>query len=411
LKKVAIIGAGISGLSIAKLLADSFECEILESEEDIGGIARTKSVNEVPYHTVGGHCFNSKNQDVMDFVFNSVLTKEKWNLFQRSADINFCNNIIAYPIEFSIKNIYQFDKELAFNITNDFLNANVNGPKNLEEWFIQNFGETLSRKYFIPYNKKIWQMDPKNMSYSWVEGKLPLPDKKSFFNALMDQEKDSMPHSKFYYPKSNNQNTFIDALADKLNIITNYKVKKIEKINDKWLINNEKIYDIVISTMPLDKIPVALNAPAEILEEAKKLKYNKVTNVLWERKALNSTWTYYPEDNTIFHRHIHIGNFLHPKKNYTITESMGEHTFEEMKKYGEKVNYLIEPIDYNVSDYAYPVFDQNYQKSTGKIKMYLEEKGIYTLGRFGEWNYYNMDICIEKAMELSKKLKNKEGVQ
>lgn len=108
--------------------------------------------------------------------------------------------------------------------------------------------------------------------------------------------------------------------------------------------------------------------PNEILDEAKKLKYNRVTNVLWKTKPIDFTWSYYPSADTIFHRHIHIGNFFNPKENYTITESMGEHTYKEMIEHGKKFDYLLEPLDYNVSDYAYVVYDQNYNNTTSKIK-------------------------------------------
>lgn len=40
--KICVIGAGISGLSIAQLLKDHFEVEVLESDSTIGGIAKTK---------------------------------------------------------------------------------------------------------------------------------------------------------------------------------------------------------------------------------------------------------------------------------------------------------------------------------------------------------------------------------
>ena len=59
--KICVIGAGITGLTVAKALSDRHQVEIYEKESDIGGIAKVKSVNGVAYHTVGGHCMNYKN--------------------------------------------------------------------------------------------------------------------------------------------------------------------------------------------------------------------------------------------------------------------------------------------------------------------------------------------------------------
>ncbi len=76
-----------------------------------------------------------------------------------------------------------------------------------------------------------------------------------------------------------------------------------------------------------------------------------------------------------------------------------------MKGEGERFDYLLEPIDFHVSDHAYVVFDNNYKYSREKILNYIEnQSGVYTLGRFGEWEYYNMDICIKSAMNLSKRI-------
>lgn len=64
-----------------------------------------------------------------------------------------------------------------------------------------------------------------------------------------------MPHSTFYYPNTNNQNTFVDALAKDLSIINNFKVDSIEKIDNHWVINKDHVYDLIINTMPLDILP------------------------------------------------------------------------------------------------------------------------------------------------------------
>lgn len=405
--KIGVLGAGITGLSVARLLNKHFEVEVLEKQSQCGGIARTRDVSGNAFHVVGGHCFNSKYIEVMDFVFKEILPKEKWHKIKRDSAIRFKDHEINYPIEFSIQQIYKFDKDLALKITTDFLGSKDDLIyANLEEWFRKKFGNTLSEKYFIPYNSKIWNNEPKNMSPAWVEDKLPIPDKYSFFEGLVDNAKDKMAHAEFYYPDSNNQNTFIDSLSEGLNIAYNTDVSKIslDENNNQWIVNEDKHYDVLISTLPLNELPTIMNAPKEILDAAVKLKYNSVSNVFWESKPTDRTWTYLPGENTIFHRYIHIGNFYKPSLCFTITESIGKKTFEEMVEDGQKDPFLIKPIDFNISEHAYVVFDENYADSTFIIKKYLEEIGLFSIGRFGEWQYYNMDVCIKSSIELAKKI-------
>lgn len=403
--KICIIGAGVSGLTAGRLLSNDHDVTIYEKNPNIGGIARTKKVDGTTYHLVGGHCLNSKNKDVMDFIFNEVLPEDCWHHVVRDAKINLNGTFISYPIEYSIKEIEKFDNNLAFNITKDFFSAVDKKVDNLADWFTVRFGETLAKEYFIPYNRKIWNMDPSEMSPLWIDGKLPMPDKMDFFNALISNKKDTMAHSTFYYPNSNNQNSFIEALSKNLDIVTNFEVTSIDKVNSKWIINKELSYDLVINTMPLNLLPFVVGGvPDSVKNAAKKLKYNKVTNMLWKTKPIDFTWSYYPSENTIFHRHIHIGNFFKPSTNFTITESIGEHSYEEMVEHGNKFDYLLEPLDYNVSDYAYVVYDQNYSSATRIVKKYFSNTGLYSVGRFGEWEYYNMDVCIESVMKLVTKI-------
>ncbi|MEZ9877664.1 NAD(P)-binding protein [Vibrio breoganii] len=404
--KIGIIGAGISGLSLAKMLKKDHDVVVFEKESCVGGIARTDTVNHATYHLVGGHCFNSKNKEVLDFVFDEVLPVNEWHRVERKAKIFFKGELVSYPIEFSIQEIAKIDKDLAFRITRDFLNTGTEDRKDLESWFISKFGNTLAQEYLIPYNRKIWNNEPKNMSPDWVEGKLPIPNRDSFLKALISSEDDMMPHSSFYYPNTNNQNDFIAALASGINIKTDYNVSSLryDKSINKWFINEEECFDKIVSTMPLDILPSIIDGvPESVLESARKLKYNKVSTMLWESQPTELTWTYDPSPDTLFHRHIHIGSFFSPKKNITITEAIGEHDYDSMAQAGKKIPYLVKPLAHNVSGRAYVVFDENYSESVADIMKYLESIDLTTLGRFGEWEYYNMDICIESALKVSKK--------
>jgi len=72
---------------------------------------------------------------------------------------------------------------------------------------------------------------------------------------------------------------------------------------------------------------------------------------------------------------------------------------------GRKDPFLLEPLAYHVSDHAYVVYDENHANATSSIRNYLSKLGIRTAGRFGEWQYYNMDVCIKSAMDLADTIK------
>jgi protoporphyrinogen oxidase len=243
------------------------------------------------------------------------------------------------------------------------------------------------------------------MDYRWVADKLPTPNKEMIFESLIESKKDTMPHSEFYYPNTNDQQTTIDAIAVGLDVKCGYEVKKIAKSNTGWLINDEFSADILISTIPLKELPKLIaHVPYDILNSAEDLKYNKISNVLWRSKPTTKTWTYYPLQSSIFHRYIHIGSFHSPVTSYTITETMGERSFETMVEKGRKDPFLIEPLDYNISDYAYVVFDDKREAAVERINNYMNQISLYNVGRFAQWEYFNMDVCMKECFLLFDKL-------
>ena len=411
--KIAVLGAGISGLSIAKMLNSEFDVEVFERLHQTGGIARSEIIDQLSYHVTGGHCFNSIYPDVMDFVFNEVMPLTEWNKIERKAEVALGNFTVPYPIEYAIKHIFKHDPQLALNILSNYFSTNHQmKSNNLLEWFENHFGTVLTELYFKPYNEKIWKKNLEEVSFEWVKDKLPIPDKASVLRSLFEDESDQMPHRFFYYPKSNSQNTFIDRLANGSKVNFNYNIHKIayNDLSKKWIINNELEFDLVISTLPLNELPSLItDAPQTVVETAKQLRYNKLTTTLWETQPTNCTWTYVPSKSKLAHRYIHIGNFFKPHKNVTITEAIGSYSLEEIAQSEANNPFFIKPLAHHVSDHAYVVFDKNHGSATQEIFDYLKQINLYTLGRFGEWQYYNMDICIKKSIDLSEIIIGKYG--
>ena len=46
---------------------------------------------------------------------------------------------------------------------------------------------------------------------------------------------------------------------------------------------------------------------------------------------------------------------------------------------------------------AYVVYNHGYRDAVGRIREYLIERNVLPFGRFGGWEYLNMDAVMEKA--------------
>jgi len=55
-------------------------------------------------------------------------------------------------------------------------------------------------------------------------------------------------------------------------------------------------------------------------------------------------------------------------------------------------------------EYAYIVYEQGYEQHFALVKRWLEDRGIYPHGRFGAFEYLNVDGCVIRSIELAERL-------
>ena len=100
MKKIAIIGAGVSGLTVAQLLKDKARVVVFEKESRAGGLIQCERVNGSLFHTCGGHVFNTKRQNVLDWFWQQFNKENDFIKTDRNSVIFLPNGQhIPYPIE------------------------------------------------------------------------------------------------------------------------------------------------------------------------------------------------------------------------------------------------------------------------------------------------------------------------
>lgn len=414
--KIAVFGAGVSGLSIAQRLKQlGFEAVVYEKDKQIGGLAKTKIVDGYVYDIHGGHIFNSKNPEVVNWVF-SFLPKNKWKLSKRNAKIFFDGTIVSYPFELALG---ELNKDKAISYALDLITSRQGKePTNFKDWLVWNFGKGIANAYMLPYNKKIWAYPLEKMGTKWIRGKMPLPSNEFILKSLINNNHDEkeMVHSTFYYPLKNGIQTMIDAIAKGLTILTETPVTSCEQLkNKKWLVNGKEEYDLVINTMPLPELVQVLKMPPSIKKAVLDLKYNSLTTVLFSCPKTDISWLYIPGEKYPMHR-VGYQSALTP---YAVPDNkQGSGAFEIIgKKFTVKPDIIkLLPKELKAkkilasahTKYAYVVHDKNYEPNMKKINTYFDKvANFYLLGRWGRWNYKNMDLCIKDSLDLAQNIKEK----
>ena len=65
--KICILGAGISGIALARMLAaDSHDVVVLEKSGRAGGLCKSREVDGFTFDEAGGHILYSKQKHILD---------------------------------------------------------------------------------------------------------------------------------------------------------------------------------------------------------------------------------------------------------------------------------------------------------------------------------------------------------
>lgn len=410
MKKIAVIGAGISGLTIAHLLKAQYEVTVFEKESTPGGLIRCIRVDGSLFHTCGGHIFNSKREDVLNWFWSKFQREKEFIKTNRNSVVSMEDGkVIPYPIE---NHVYLFDAEIQRKFIDDLvkmLKEEVNQPSNFEEFLKCRFGRTLYEMYFKPYNEKVWRKDLIQVPLSWLEGKLPMPTvAEMIFNNFNHVEEKAFVHATFWYEKNNGSQYIADRLAEDLNIRYNSNVGTIVYSGNKWLISEEE-FDEVFFCGNLKQLPTFIKGVdiSTYIPQIEALEYHGTTTVFCEIEKNPYSWIYLPSCEHESHRIICTGNFAtsnnaEGKMTATIEftdEISKDDILDNLKRIPLHPKYL----DHKYNKYTYPIQDNHTREMVQGLKMHLAQNGFYFTGRFADWEYYNMDVAIGAAMDMVSK--------
>lgn len=425
MEKIAIIGAGISGLCAAHCLKDRYDVTVYEKEDCPGGLIKCQRINGSLFHTCGGHVFNSKRQDVLDWFWEKFVRENEFSKAERNACVFLdspIEQVVPYPIE---NHMYYFDEIIQKQFYADLdeidqvkgCNAKISDYANFGEFLRWRFGKTLYQLYFEPYNKKVWRRDLSSVPMDWMEGKLPMPTTQEIRDNNENKVKEkAFVHSSFWYEKTNGSQYIANRLAESLNIKYGYDIDSLQYCPAKgtWTVLGEE-FDKVIFCGNIKAMIRSIKGVelAQFAKDVDALQYHGTTAVFCEIDKNPYSWIYQPSSNHESHRIICTGNFAEsnngtsvPENRITATiEFTDEVSLEQIFDNLEKIPYHPKYLAHKYNQYTYPIQDANTRSLVLQIKQTLKPKNFFFTGRFADWEYYNMDVAMGAAIDLCKQIK------
>jgi protoporphyrinogen oxidase len=428
---VGILGGGISGLALAAHLKRPFE--LLEASSHLGGLCASVLENGFTFDAAGPHIMFSKNQQVLARMVE-VLGRNVHRRRRRNK-IWFKGRIVKYPFENGLSDLSPEDR---FECILGYLqNPWDKPPQNLEEWAYATFGKGISEKYFLPYNRKIWNVEPAEITLEWV-ARIPKPPLEDVLKSAIGIPTEGYLHQlNFYYPREGGFEALVhsfERLAGNGKILTGCPALRVSGKPGAWVVETPKgsrHYETLVSTLPIHELAAIWNGlPAAGRAALAQLRYNGLINVLLglkEHPGCPITALYVPDAKSPFHRLSFPKNFSKacvPEGHFSIMAEITARAEDAVWKApdGEILQStvahlhemgLLHPAALVYSKvvrfvYGYPIYDHAYFASVAALRGAVASRGIHLLGRFAQFDYINSDVCVERAQILAEELNHAE---
>ena len=411
--KYLILGAGPAGLTFANKLLLSKENSflVLEKEASAGGLCRSEIVDNAPFDIGGGHFLDTRRPHVNNFLFQ-FMPENEWDLYDRKTTLVVNGNIIGQPIEANIWQMTITDQvEYLKSIAIAGCNLGEPMPSKFIDWIYWKLGNKIAEDYMIPYNQKMFGKDLDTLGTYWLE-KLPnVSFDETLLSCLEKRPYGKDPgHTRFYYPKKYGYGELWQRMANviKEKIIYRATIEGIDT-NTKtvWTTDGERYTaDYIISTIPWMEFKTIVGMPEDLFVSIKKLRFSSIqTSYHPEKLETDSHWIYFPDLSLPYHRILVRHNFCPNSKGYWTETNTERIDIPFNPPIQAKTGETSDKISYNyINTYAYPLNTEDKKTVMTKLLLWNKERGLFGLGRWGEWEHYNSDTTVEKSIRLAEEL-------
>jgi protoporphyrinogen oxidase len=431
-EKFIIIGAGVSGLTAARVLKKAgYESLVLEKAPSPGGLTRTIVVDSFCFDYTGHLLHLTKHPSPSKIPF-AGLDDSEW---QRINKIAFCyidGNLIPAPIQYNIAHLpkpYYSHCVDSYNLRPVLPDRSDMSFRN---YIISGFGEYLSEIFLIPQNEKTYAVKLDDLSSRAVKRFFPGPDEDKIRKGIERINVVSCGYnSNFWYPKFGGIEIVVNGLKKNLrNIKLQEEIKKIDVIQrevetskgNKWKWNK------LISTMPLKELCKCTNDNRLIelskgLSNSSTIVFNFGLKGQLKKELQKAHWIYVPDKAIPFYRvgfYSNISESLCPEDCSSIYVEVGKPCVEldTAEISTDLQNQVIKNLGdigwidpgsivcsaVHVIKFAYVHFSKNYDSIVPLILNILKSYDIFPLGRYGKWDYTSIEDCILDAVSTVKRL-------
>jgi protoporphyrinogen oxidase len=298
-------------------------------------------------------------------------------------------------------------------------------PRTFEEFAIARFGEGIARHFFVPYNAKLWGEHYQRLTPAWVSRFVPMPDVEQVVGGAIGLRQEGLGYNvRFSYPARGGIDALPEAMRGALGDAAQLRLhadvvgvdadRRVVHLRDGATFS----YSALVSTLPLPELVRCLHdPPAPVREAAARLRWVRWRYLnLATRRAppMREHWVYVPEPEIPFFRVGVFSNALAamapPGAGALYVELTDRDRDPDLPRIYAALQQMgalhgpddVEFVQVRDIEYAYVVFDEDYDEARSTVLQHLESVGIRSCGRYGSWVYNSMEDSIIQGMEAAR---------
>jgi len=411
---IIVLGAGISGISASyHLTQKGIENIVFEKDDDWGGLCGNFEIEGFRFDKAIHLSFTSD-----EYVKELFLKSTEYITHKPLAYNYYKGSWLKHPAQ---NNLEPLDLNEKIEIINDFV-ENPNKKENIrnyEEWLKAQYGNYFSENFPIPYTKKYWTLEAKDLSTNWVGNRMYQPNIKEILKGAFEKETPNTYYaSEMRYPVKGGYKSFLNYMRKDCDIRLNKKVIEIDTVNKIVYFedNTSQKYDDLISSIPLPEYKNLIkDIPSKVKDACEKLKYTSIALVsigLNKPKIPKHLWFYIYDEDILAARcyspsikspdnvpkgcsSLQFEIYFSKDKPLNLTN---DELIEHIIKKSEKMNVFnkedIVIKDCRFLEYGNVTFYHGMENDRKIILDYLEKLDIKIVGRFGKWEYLWSDQSL-----------------
>ena len=411
MQKLAIVGGGISGLSLAYYLQNDFEISVFEKEK-WGGKAYSKKIKDYLFEE-GVNGFLSNSPKTLELCEEIGIKPLKANENSKIRYI-YDNKLIKIPVkpfDFLFSDIMSFSGKIRI-LKEFFIKPVCDREESVEQFANRRLGREFTQKMMVPMLAGIYASTPEKTSMNAAFPKLKKIECQygSLFKGMIKLKRGGQPSGELHSFEWG-MSEFIEKLKEKTK--ANFLKKEIKEIDE--LKNFDKI---VIATESFNAAKI-LKKYEKLSFLLSKIEYNPVAIVGFDFDNITpvSFGILTTKEKTLG---ILMDKYIFPHRN-GIRLMLGGARFPEIKDLSEEEIIEIAKKDiYKIIKNANPKitwvklhkkaianYSMGHQDLVREIMNEAKKFNIYLTGN--AYNGVSFNDCIKNSYELAKEIKNEKN--